>query len=422
MSQQDILSPETVAMIQKKNPDLLSPESNGQRKVSWDLLSSSTTPSSGSNTDSWASRAASESPTAQRSLRASSTSSVSIPTQVDSVQTYEFIGFTKDTAEKLLAMQNPEQDPRDVARDWVFSKCLGIDDATDTWGDVMQSIGIKDQVCLPMLKSEHQKILSMQSLADWLIEIIDTFYDCLEDLEAKLLLKLSGPTCLRGGGSEEVEYTVPQMPGGHLAVFKSVDGRCMKNCIQKDGTFDLFSLQSRANTDFCSFGGLYFAHQLWVARAYSKLIEDACNVADRRTLELHVPLSHFKEIKTWELPYGDEWKQLIWYSRRGIRSLPKPLSSLHAQYGCIQGPIAHSHNKGITRLSSWEQVEPKHVMTNEVVEDGKTQTRTAVQQVWMNGPAILALSEATLGKAYVRLPEKGFRLVEDPCNDLKHLE
>jgi hypothetical protein len=214
MSQQDILSPETVAMIQKTNPELLSPESNGQRKVSWDLLTSPTTPSSGSNTDSWTSRSASESPTAQRSLRASSTSSVSIPTQVDSVQTYEFIGFTKDTAEKLLAMQNPEQDPRDVARDWVFSKCLGIDDATDTWGDVMQSIGIKDQVRLPMLKPEHQKILSMQSLDGWLIEIIDTFYDCLEDLEAKLLLKLSGPTCLRGGEVKKVNTQFRRCPVG----------------------------------------------------------------------------------------------------------------------------------------------------------------------------------------------------------------
>ncbi|RMZ68270.1 hypothetical protein GMOD_00004489 [Pyrenophora seminiperda CCB06] len=421
MSQQDILSPETVAKIQKTNPELLSPESNGQRKVSWDLLSPSTSPSSGSSTNSWASRAASESPTAQRSLRPSSTSSVSIPTQIDSVQTYEFMGFTKDRAERLLAWQKPHHEPRDVAHDWVFLSCLDIDDATDNWGDVMQSIGIKDQVRLPMLKPEHQKILSTQSLAGWLIEIIDTFYNFLEDLEANLLLKLSGTPCLRGGGGQELEYTVPQMPGGHLAVFKSVDGKHIKRCIQADGTFELSLLESIACTDFTHRGGLYFTHQLWVARAYSKLISDSCSVADRRTLELHVPLSHLKEIKTWELPYGDEWKQIIWYSRRGYL-LPKPLLSHRAQYGCIQGPIAHSHSKTIAKLSSWENVELKHVMTDEVVEDGKTQTRTAVQLVWMEPLAIHALQDATLGKAYVRLPEQGFRLVEDPCDDLKHLE
>jgi hypothetical protein len=326
-------------------------------------------------------------------------------------------------AVKLLAMQREHDTPQDVARHWVWSECDRVEDVTDDWDSVMQRVGIKDQVRLPMLKSEHQEILSTQPLSGWLVEIVDTFYEYLEDLELSIQSKLSEPDPYpRGGGEEEEpEYTIPQAPGGHLAVFKSVEGRRIKECIKEDGTVSLLRLQSRANTDFAVTGGLYFTHQIWVAKAYSRLIGDVCNVADRRTVELHVPLSHFKEIKTWELAYGDEWKQLIWHSRKG-ESPPRPLQRIKAQYGCIQAPIAHAHSKTITKLDSWEQMECKHVMTKEVEEDGETQTLVAMQQVWLGEGAITELEDAVVNKAYFGLPERGLRLVEEPWNDPKHLD
>lgn len=325
---------------------------------------------------------------------------------------------------KLLASQKPTQNPQVVARDWVTAQCDGVDDIQDDWSGAMQRAGIKDEVRVPMLKSEHRFILYTQPLKAWLVEIIDTFYDTLVELEANILLKLSEPIPQlrgRGGDEDEAEYTVPQAPGGHFAVFKSVDGRHTKGCIKEDGTVSLGRLESYFNTDFARQGGLYFTHQIWVAKAYSRLINDACNVADRRTVELHVPLSHFKEVKTWDLKFGDEWKQILWYSRRG-ESLPKDMQKLKAQYGCIHGPIAHAHNDTIVKLKSWEQVAWKHVMTKEVEEEGKKQTLVAMQQVWMGETAIAELEIAVFEKAYVRLPEKGFRKVQEPWKDLKHLE
>jgi hypothetical protein len=431
MSQQDVLSPDTVAMVQKADPQLLSPESDGQRRVSWDLLSPSTgTPrsSSGSDPSTWTSRETSESPTTRRSLRVNKTRTVSIPTRLDSIQAYHFMGFTKEVSAKLLANQRKSESPYDTAKYWVTSQCIGVGDVTADWDTAMQRIGIKDEVRLPMLKSEHQMILSMQPLSVWLIEIIDTFWDCLQDMEANIVARLSEPVAhLRGGGGdegggdEESEYSVPQTPGGHLAVFKSVDGRRLKKSIRPNGTFDLSELASGPMTDFCKNGGLYFTHQIWVAKAYSKLISDACSVADRRTIELHVPLSHFEEIKVWKLPYGDEWKQVVWHSRRG-EHIPKNLRSIRGKHGCIQGPISHSYTGTIANLNHWEKVAWKHVMTNEVQEDGKTQILVATQYVWWNENGYADLEEAVHQKVYVRLPEKGFREVREPWKDLQHLK
>ncbi|KAJ4380822.1 hypothetical protein N0V86_004184 [Didymella sp. IMI 355093] len=279
MPKKIVLSHETVALVTSKDPELLSPETKGHREVSWEFK------------------------------RLSPITKVKIPARLDTIETYQFMGFTEQVAMQLLESQHETQTPQDVARAWVIAKCNRIEDIQDDWGKAMMDAGINENIRTALLKPEHALVLYTQSLKAWLVEIIDTYYETLVDLEANILLKLSSEPIaqLRGGGDdEEPEYTIPQIPGGHLAVFKSVDGRYTKGCIREDGTVSLGRLESYFNTDFARRGGLYFTHQIWVANAYSRLINDACSIADRRTVELHVPLSHFRDIKTWELKYGDE--------------------------------------------------------------------------------------------------------------------
>ncbi|KAF3002513.1 hypothetical protein E8E13_006514 [Curvularia kusanoi] len=422
MSQDPIISPKAIALAEKAGTDLLSPESKGTRKISLGLVSP---PSS--NPSSSSSRKTTESPEVKRSINFSSTPKITIPTYLHSVETYEFLGFTKSMATTLLARQTPNRNPQDVARDWIMDKCDQITDVSDDWDEAMKLAGLKDEVRTQMLKSEHQHVLYTQPLKVWLVEIIDISYEALLDIEANILLQLGdeGPNLRGGAGLEDQEeYTIPQMPGGHLAVYKSVDGRRAKNCIREDGSVSLTRLESVFETDFARRGGLYFTHQLWVAKAYSKLINDACAVADRRTVELHVPLSHFKEVGLWELKFGDMWKQLVYYSRRQ-ESLPKDIQKMKADHGCIQGPISHSHTRTIVKLNSWADIGMHHVLTSKIEDededDGKQHTLIAIQQVWISEGAIAALEAAVFEKAYVRLPEKGFRQVLEPWEDLKHI-
>ena len=428
MSENTILSPETIAKVEQAHPDLLSPESKGTRKVSAGLLSPPSSNSRSSSGTFTGSSRSSESPEAKRATAISKTPKITIPTQLNSVETYEFLGFTTDTATTLFSGQKAQQRPLDVARAWIENKCDYAKEREDDWSNAMENAGVKEKVRLSMLKPEHEMILYTQPLKYWLIEIIDTAYEALVELEANILLQLGDEARLRGGGSdlededEDAEYTVPQMPGGHLAVFKSVDGRRTRNVVREDGSVSLARLESYFETDFARRGGLYFTHQLWVAQAYSKLINDACDAADRRTVELHVPLSHFKDIGLWELEYGDEWKQLIYYSRRE-ELLPKALQKIKAEHGCIQGPIAHSHTKTIVKLESWKDIGRQHLLTKEVEgEDGSKQILIGIQQVWIGESAISQLEAAVFEKAYIRLLEKGFRKVPEPWEDFKHLK
>ena len=43
---------------------------------------------------------------------------------------------------------------------------------------------------------------------------------------------------------EDAEYTIPQMPGGHLTVFKSVSGRATRNIVREDNLVCLAKLKS----------------------------------------------------------------------------------------------------------------------------------------------------------------------------------
>jgi hypothetical protein len=58
-----------------------------------------------------------------------------------------------------------------------------------------------------------------------------------------------------------------------------------------------------------------------VAHQYSALISDACGVADRRTLEIHIPLAHLQAVGLGELEFQDEtFKQLAFVLRNRMKS------------------------------------------------------------------------------------------------------
>ncbi len=53
-------------------------------------------------------------------------------------------------------------------------------------------------------------------------------------------------------------------------------------------------------------------------------------------------------------------------------------------------------------------------MTTEAEDNGKKETLVAIQQAWISESAIAELEDAAFGKAYVRLPERQLRKVEEP--------
>lgn len=151
---------------------------------------------------------------------------------------------------------------------------------------------------------------------------MQTDFDALKHMDATILVELGaqpGSVQLRGD-------RVPPLADGHIDLLKSIKFIKSTGCFPADGSLHFCHLQTYGPTDFARGGSLYFTPQPWVARHRSRLINDACPVADRRTMEVHVPTAHFEAVKTWYLiPEDADLKRLVFFSRRG-GSYPKDLS------------------------------------------------------------------------------------------------
>lgn len=311
---------------------------------------------------------------------------LSVPTHLDSSPTLEFIEFTAEQAKILYEARRRKQIDLSMSiplLDWAIDHlsyaCFGVEDDSEDWTRIMTEAGIKPQIRHALMKTEHTNIRLTQGLMVWLEEIVGTYFLALLDLNKKIRDGLNDniPSLQRGG---DEGYTVPQTPGDHLALFKSVEYRRCADCFAEDGSVFLGRLESTGPTDFARRGGLYFNHQLWVAKHYAALIKDTCPVADRRTVAMHVPLHHFRTVKTLELNMeNDLYKELLYYSRREEK-YPKHIAKLRAEYGIIRGPIGHVHNKAFRKMKSWRDITSKHQLIEESEEYGHGEESTQGQQ------------------------------------------
>jgi hypothetical protein len=410
-----ILLPEdTIKRVKNRDATLIRPEQNGTRDISLGLLSPSSSISSRS--------------TSTASSASVATQFISVPTSLESTQTYEFLGLTEDKALELFRSRRERENETGahIALDrWVIDHVVATCDAQDSeddWVRSMTEAGIKNEIQHAIMREEHANIRGTQGLSVWLEDIIDTNYMALVDMNARILQELapSSGVHLRGGAGDE--YTVPQTPSGHLVLYKSVEFRRCKGCISEDGSVNLARLESTGPTDFARRGGLYFTNQLWVARHYAALITGACPVADRRTVELHIPLSHLVNMKVWDLRFEDDnFKQLLYFSRRDEK-YPKPLSQLRGEHGIISGPIGHVHNLAFGKMSSWNMITAKHqLQEKEKVENNKGKGKEIIkygkQWVWIKAESVAQLEIDCKDKVYLTLPHQGVKLVAKPWND-----
>ncbi|KAH6883156.1 hypothetical protein BKA58DRAFT_31474 [Alternaria rosae] len=415
MSSPLLLPEDTVKRLKLRDSSLVGAEKNGARKISIGLLSP---PSSNTS----------------RSVSTASSASaeivyISVPTRLDSAQTLEFMGLTPEKAQTLYAsrQQRQQQTQKNIdLQGWVVenvvSLCADTHDDGDDWKEKMQEVGVKQEISDALIKEEHYAIRGVQSLSMWLQDILETNYLALVDMNARILQELAPPSGVNLRGGEGEPYTVPQTPGGHITLFKSVEFRRCAGCIAEDGSVNLARLESTGPTDFSRRGGLYFTHQIWVSNHYSSLITDACPVADRRTVELHVPLSHLAEMKVWDLKFEeDNFKQLLFFSRRDEK-YPKPISQLRASHGIISGPIGHVHNLAFGKMKSWNEITDKHQLQEreafvDIEGNEKETVKYGKQWVWISENSVAQLEEECRNKVYLRRPEQGLKLVPQPGKD-----
>jgi hypothetical protein len=337
-----------------------------------------------------------------------------------SPETLQYLGFSPNVSQYLfgryelrLKEVDEEEDMLSFVHSFLRYKCDKIEDSSEDWADALDKVGIHGQIRSALLHPAHLQIRGIQPLSSWLCEMVETNYNALVGLEDRILSNINpGDPNLRGSGFES-DDTVPATLSEHINLFKSVSLERTRMVVAKDGTIDLALLLSTGTTDFARRGGLYFTHQMWVAAHYSRLISDACPVCDRRIIEIAVPLEHLKDENLLELDFGDTWKRLIYFSRRGVQ-YPKDLGRLRSEHGVIHGPIVHSANFAFGKMNNPDEIQKKHLLW----ENSKEQTgHIGKQHVWLSDEAVDRLSDIVRGKTWVRKPEQGYALVKSPWED-----
>jgi hypothetical protein len=229
----------------------------------------------------------------------------------------------------------------------------------------MAKMGLNDEIRAVFEKPDHNNIRPMQNLSKWLVEILDTSFEALYFLEHRILDELDSPPADIHGKGEE---TIPQVPGDHIALYKSAECKIGRQMLH---TPDLQTRQLHGprQSDPCRDSGLYFSQQSWVANQYSALISDACVVALRKTVEMHVPLAHLQVSGVFELKLEDDmFKQLAFACRNGFyykRDIcPQKIRDMLSEYEIISGPMLQAHNSTFEKMESWRNFTKEHQLRN----------------------------------------------------------
>jgi hypothetical protein len=396
-----VLTEATLKRIRAESPESISPEENKVRKISTSILL--TPPPS------------TQSPASELNERKNKI--VLVPTELHSIESYQFMGFTEQRAGylygKYLAMGDEDDSFLIVALNFFSWNPINAYDDSDDWGVAMDNLGIRTDLQKALLKMQHRGILLTRDLLSWLTEIVEINYSTLESMDWKVetYLNTRKEPHLRGGEDDESESeSEPTVPKDHTRLYKSLDASRLSDTFLADGSIDLVTIMSHAPTDFTGIKlALYFTPQRWVADRYAALVDDAVQISDVRTLELHVPNKHLEEVTRWDLPFGDSWRQVLFYSRKS-KEYPHDWRKDHSRKELIVGPIAHNHNHAFRKMKSWTEVGEHNILRSQEGE-------TALQYVWMKTRTVERLQSDVQGKFFLHQTYRGFRIIKQPWND-----
>ncbi|KAF2788327.1 hypothetical protein K505DRAFT_110557 [Melanomma pulvis-pyrius CBS 109.77] len=400
------LTEDTLKRIKSKDPNLVSPPSNGTRKISASLLLSPS-PSTCSASDFSAIEF-------EENLK----KVVLVPTELYSMESYMFMGFTESRAKDLWERYTSDPYYEDdclleFAVEWLTHNPDNAMDESDNWFDAMQAIGIEETLQGAIMNIEFQNLRLTQDLLSWIVETIQLNYDALESMDWTIEKRLNADEesasvpVLRGGEGSPDE---PKVPENYTVLYKSLLMSRTKECFDSEGNINLIFALSDPRSDFSSTRtALYFTPQQWVADKYARYALHRAKIPEVRTLELHVPNEHFDKLTRWNLDYCDQWRQLIWYSRRGLQ-YPNEWRKDYSRQELIVGPIASNHNKHFNKMTSWEGVKEGHVFKS---PDGEV----SIQYVWMKERSLDLLNEDVKGKFFLRQTFPDFKIIKKPWLD-----
>ena len=319
-----------------ENAGFMTPPENNKRRVSAAFLSGQTYPSvpvspSSSEAISPASFPASSTNAPQ--------SEIEVPEYLNSIRTYELIGFNHDVAYDMWSRyitgypDDPEGDFMDYARaqiKYTHPVPHGLSTSED-WDEIMTRLGINSTLRAAILSPGFDDIRGTASCKHWVSQATEMRFEALNQLMVYLSdeyerRKKQAENCEDDDASSSAapNTTTEEAPA-------SLDGHTM-----------LWHACSKPAADFCTsswclqlgkldahpgdFGGCrtYFTPQWQTANRFAMYFKHIAPLAEMALLQIAVPNAFLASLSKCTLSSeGDSsetWKKLVW-SSRGCRSL-----------------------------------------------------------------------------------------------------
>lgn len=428
-SSNNVLHPEDAHELETTG--LLSASINGKRKISSSTILSTLSSSSGATSNSGYSD--------------SHSFEVEIPDSLKSKETYVFLGLRIETAEMLWRRWSEvDEDARepdgpvgflDIATQHIRNQDNNVDDEGKDWNAVLSGWGVDDDLREVILDPEFDDLRYTASAAFWVVDTFEMRYRGLEaisessrkrqrkmqELRKCEVRKAGGqfePSTetlgMRDGGREETPEPLyheafPAHTPGTTRVYRGGDMESLKKVFNPlTGKSNLLAIQSMWPIDFRGLVAgptLYFGLEEQVGRRCARYAKNRSGVSIVAVIYMDVKNSFIDYWKPYVLRGGDEWKQIVYESRRRNR-YPDHLSHLQ-NHPLFIGYIFRTHHSPIEKLDSWTELTDHNIMKIEEEifnKDSGTRETAAVKatQYVFNGQAIITALEKEVDVGYIK--------------------
>ncbi|KAI9844964.1 MAG: hypothetical protein M1838_001948 [Thelocarpon superellum] len=440
-SPEPIIAPEDSRFLEREG--LLSEATNNKRKISTVLTTPPTSDTSRSSSSS--SGASTTSAISRVTFAGKEVESIEIPTHIESATTYEWLGFTAAKAAELYQWFTEVPDD-DQLKDFYYvaefqltwSKVEDAYTESDDWRACMDGLGINQTLQDAILNPEYEEIRFTQSCKFWLLDTMGDKYSFLLDMPERIRdgtatmhsirerakrrkpaasfsqssslatpatppqagddSGVSMPTSSATPSAPAVATTVetPLSLPGHTTLWRAgtLSGATSFYDIATQ-KIDLYAI-SMSPGDFCGpIRRTYWTPQKETAERYARFAMSRKDFEPAAILQVFVPDSFLATLKIAEVWFGDDWKKLIWASRK-IKEFPPELQELESS-DVLVGHVASGINNKFTKLKGPELIKERALLMVCIGGEWKR----AVQWVFQSAKARQGFERECRGKVYI---------------------
>lgn len=174
--------------------------------------------------------------------------------------------------------------------------------------------------------------------------------------------------------------------------------------ILNDGSVNMASLESLKGGDFNEQeGAWYFSKEPETAERYRAWAAERCWWSQTWLIQIQVPRSFVDSLRKEQLWYGHDWKEYVFYCRRGLNAGPMPakFDKLWKPGGAqiIEGHVCGKSPNSVPRINRHDVQERLGEDTLLKIGDG----RKATQTVFMVKEDVSRMGELFRGKIHIDL-------------------